>query len=396
MPDLSLLSALLTNTDFNAITDPTRLAQPAELPITCATYKAKPEYFIVNEQMDVDFTDEGEHLWVLIKKTGMNTGYAANLLAEWATIPARDVGYSGLKDRQAVTTQWFSLRIPNRQLPETAFEPPLKEYEQLQILEQHWHNKKLNRGTHKLNQFIITLTDIDYADKASVETRLKQISDHGVPNYFGSQRFGHGGGNIKEALAWLAPLITSDSTSLLNTNTGRQSGKNKKITKRQREQQSLYLSAARSLIFNQILDARVRDGSWEHGLEGEVFNLNGTGSIFSSTQLDEELRQRLLAKDIHPTGILWGIGSSQTTAKAALLERQIVENDPILSLLAEGLASQGVRSQRRSLRLIPQDLSWQWLNDHSLQLQFALPTGSYATSMLASLVHQLRLFTPNT
>ena len=395
MPDLSLLPALLKNTDFDALTDPQRLAQPAELPIVKATYKAKPEHFIVNEQMDVEFTDEGEHLWVLIKKTGMNTGYAANLLAEWATIPARDVGYSGLKDRQAVTTQWFSLRIPNRQLPKAAFDPQLKDHEQLQILEKHWHNKKLNRGTHKLNEFVLTLTDLEFDDQDNVESRLEQIRQQGVPNYFGSQRFGHGGSNIKEALAWLAPLITSDSTSLLDASTGRQSGKNKKITKRQREQQSLYLSAARSLIFNQVLDARVRDGSWEHGLEGEVFNLNGTGSIFSSTQLDEELRQRLLAKDIHPTGILWGIGTSQTAAKAALLERQIVEDDPILSLLADGLASQGVRSQRRSLRLIPQDLSWQWLNDHSLQLQFALPTGSYATSVLASLVQQLRLFTPN-
>lgn len=388
----SSLSALLDATDFATLTDPTRLAQPAPLPLIQATYKAQPQHFIVIEQMDIDFTNKGEHLWLLIKKTGMNTGYAANLLAEWASIPARDVGYSGLKDRQAVTTQWFSLRIPNRQLPEPAFEPPLKNHEQLQILEQHWHNKKLNRGTHKRNHFILTLTELEFDDKQAVESRLTQIVEHGVPNYFGSQRFGHGGSNIKEALAWFAAASDAQLTAV-STKPKQVSkpAKNKKIHKRHRQQQSLWLSAARSLIFNSILDHRVRDGSWELGMEGEAFNLDGSGSIFTSHHLDTLLRQRLLNKDIHPTGILWGVGDSQTSGAAAALEQQLLDNQPLLSLLARGLEAQGVKAQRRSLRLLPSNMKWQWLTKTSLQLQFDLPTGSYATSVLASLSNRLML-----
>ena len=94
--------------------------------------------------MPLDFTGEGEHLWLHIEKSGMNTAYLAKLLSEWADIPLRDVGYSGLKDRHALTTQWFSLRIPKKQLPPTEFAPvDISESETVTILAQHWHNKKL-------------------------------------------------------------------------------------------------------------------------------------------------------------------------------------------------------------------------------------------------------------
>ncbi|MDO5770358.1 MAG: tRNA pseudouridine(13) synthase TruD, partial [Psychrobacter sp.] len=364
---------------------------PAKLPILQATYKVTPETFIVNEQMDIDFTGEGEHLWVLIKKTGMNTGFVANLLADWAGIPARDVGYSGLKDRQAVTTQWFSLRIPNRTLPDTPFHPALKDFESIEVVEQHWHNKKLNRGTHKFNQFILILSEVQLDSLEAVEYRLQQIRDLGVPNYFGTQRFGHYGNNIKEALRWFDTLLaaTSNSGSLARSNDKR--NKNKRINKREREQQSMWISAARSLIFNRILDTRVRNTTWDSGLAGDAFNLDGTGSIFCSNQIDDELVQRLLLKDIHPTGLLWGIGEAQTSGAAAQLERQLVCEDGLLSQLARGIEAQGVKSQRRSLRLVPKDMRWRWIDTQSLELKFSLPSGSYATGVLYSLVKRLEL-----
>ena len=376
--------------DFAAVTNSADLPQPMKPPIKQALYKAKPEDFVVNERLEVDFTGEGEHLWLHIKKSGINTAYLAKLLSEWADIPLRDVGYSGLKDRLALTTQWFSLRLPKKQKPASDFAPvDIKEHETVKIIAEHWHNKKLNRGTHNANQFVITLRDIEFAkdqtlgDKSSVEQHLQTISKTGVPNYFGPQRFGFGGNNIREALNLFARPLKSTSSA-------------KKKNKRKsavREQNSMELSAARSLIFNQLLAARVQDGSWNTGLNGEVFNLNGSGSIFASEHMDETLQARLASGDIHPTAVMWGAGNDKVAGDAAELENTVVQQDALLVALATGLEQREVKAQRRALRLPVEDLSWRWADEQdgeqTLVLSFTLTTGSFATSVLASVVEHL-------
>ena len=376
--------------DFAAVTHSADLPQPMKPPIKQALYKAKPEDFVVNERLEVDFTGEGEHLWLHIKKSGINTAYLAKLLSEWADIPLRDVGYSGLKDRLALTTQWFSLRLPKKQKPDSDFAPvDIKEHETVKIIAEHWHNKKLNRGTHNANQFVITLRDIEFAkdqtlgDKSSVEQHLQTISKTGVPNYFGPQRFGFGGNNIREALNLFARPLKSTSSA-------------KKKNKRKsavREQNSMELSAARSLIFNQILAARVQDGSWNTGLNGEVFNLNGSGSIFASEHMDETLQARLASGDIHPTAVMWGTGNNKVAGDAGELENTVVQQDALLAALATGLEQREVKAQRRALRLPVEDLSWRWADEQdgeqTLVLSFTLTTGSFATSVLASVVEHL-------
>ena len=380
----------LTTIDFAAVTHSADLPQPMKPPIKQALYKAKPEDFVVNERLEVDFTGEGEHLWLHIKKSGINTAYLAKLLSEWADIPLRDVGYSGLKDRQALTTQWFSLRLPKKQKPDSDFAPvDIKEHETVKIIAEHWHNKKLNRGTHNANQFVITLRDIEFAkdqtlgDKSSVEQHLQTISKTGVPNYFGPQRFGFGGNNIREALNLFARPLKSTSSA-------------KKKNKRKsavREQNSMELSAARSLIFNQILAARVQDGSWNTGLNGDVFNLNGSGSIFASEHMDETLQARLASGDIHPTAVMWGAGNNKVAGDAGELENTVVQQDALLAALATGLEQREVKAQRRALRLPVEDLSWRWADEQdgeqTLVLSFTLTTGSFATSVLASVVEHL-------
>lgn len=376
-----------TTIDFAIATDTTQLPQPVLPPIKQATYKAKNEDFVVNEVLDINFTDEGEHLWLHIQKSGVNTAYLAKLLSEWADIPLRDVGYSGLKDRQALTTQWFSLRIPKKHKPASEFAPvDIKEHETVKILAEQWHNKKLNRGTHRANQFIITLRDVECAeaDKGQIEKHLQTISEKGVPNYFGPQRFGFGGNNIKEALhlfARASPDKTSKQTS---------SKKKNKHKGAPREQNSMELSAARSLIFNQILAARVLEGSWNTGLDGEVFNLNGSGSIFASEQMDETLRARVASGDIHPTAVLWGTGNDKVAGAAAKIEHSVVQQDDLLTKLAKGLEQRDVKAQRRALRLPIENLSWQWTDEQTLLLDFTLTTGSFATSVLANLLQRLK------
>ncbi len=382
----------ISTIDFAAISNTAKLPQPTPPPLQQATYKASNDDFVVNEILELDFTGEGEHLWLHMQKSGINAAYLAKLLSEWADIPLRDVGYSGLKDRQALTTQWFSLRIPKKQLPATTFAPvDIKEHESVTILTQHWHNKKLNRGTHKANQFIITLRDIELvedsvlaANKLLVEQHLATISKTGVPNYFGPQRFGFGGNNIREALN----LFARDASKILPNKTD-----SKKKSKRKgapREQNSMELSAARSLIFNQILAARVRDGSWNTGLAGEVFNLDGSGSIFASEQLDDGLRARLDSGDIHPTAAMWGLNNDKVMGTAAEIENHIVQQSTLLLQLATGLEQREVKSQRRALRLPITDLTWHWIDEQTLVLDFTLITGSFATSVLASLVRNLQ------
>ena len=387
--------------DITAATDTANLPQPIQQPLKQATYKAHTTDFIVNELLPLEFTGEGEHLWLHIQKSGMNTAYLAKLLSEWADIPLRDIGYSGLKDRHALTTQWFSLRIPKKQLPESEFAPiDISINESVTILAQQWHNKKLNRGTHRANQFIITLRNIEFADveaslsmqapaseqlisaKQAVEQHLTTIIQNGVPNYFGPQRFGRHGNNIREALSLFARPVPEARPQ-----------PNKSKRKRvPREQNTMELSAARSLIFNAILAARVRDGSWNTGLAGEVFNLAGSGSIFSSDEIDKTLRARLESGDIHPTAVLWGTGNEKVSGKAAIIETDIVAQSALLTQLATGLEQRDIKAQRRALRLPIEALSWEWLDKEDgqiLVLNFTLTTGSFATSVLASLVQEL-------
>ncbi len=386
----------LESIDVAAATDTAKLPQPLSPPIEQATYKAQPKDFVVNEILPLEFTDEGEHLWLHIQKLGMNTAYLAKLLSEWAEIPLRDVGYSGLKDRHALTTQWFSLRIPKKQLPTSEFAPiDIKDNESVTILAQHWHNKKLNRGAHRANQFILTLRDIQFGSfeaetsapeqlssvKQMVEEHLQTMSKNGVPNYFGPQRFGHHGNNIREALTLFAHSPRKSKST--------PQSKKSKSKRAPREQNSMELSAARSLIFNEILAARVRDDSWNKGLAGEVFNLDGSGSIFASEHLDDTLRARLASGDIHPTAVLWGIGNDKVADVAAKLESDIVQQSPLLTQLAKGLEQHEIKAQRRALRLPIEDLTWEWVDEQTLILSFSLPTGSFATSVLASLVQQL-------
>ena len=383
MPDIATL-------DIGAIADTAKLPQPMTPPILQARYKAVATDFVVNEVLPNTFTGEGEHLWLHIQKMGMNTAYLAKLLAEWADIPLRDVGYSGLKDRHALTTQWFSLRIPKKQLPPTLFAPvDLGNDESVQILAQHWHHKKLGRGAHQANQFIITLRDVQLATdilnteqlsaaKQKIAQHLEHISQMGVPNYFGPQRFGHGGNNIKEALRLFAEPARKNNVK----------NKRKRAPK---EHHTMALSAARSLIFNEILAMRVRDGSWNTGMAGEVFNLNGSGSIFSSEEMDDALRARLVEGDIHPTAPLWGVDNDKVSGAAAALENDVVQQNPVLTQLATGLIQRDIKAQRRALRLPIEGLKWEWQDAQTLVLSFNLPTGSFATSVLAALVQQLHL-----
>lgn len=307
--------------------------------------------------MPVTLSGEGEHLWLQVRKIGANTDWVATQLARAAGVAARDVSYAGLKDRHAVTTQWFSVQLPGKADPAWQGLP-----DEISILQQQRHNKKLRRGALSANHFTLTLRDCQ-GDWAAAEAVCAQIRAQGLPNYYGEQRFGHDFGNIHKAQAWFAGQFKP----------------------KQRHQRSLYLSAARSYLFNAILAERVRQATWQQRVPGDVF-MFADGASWFTDDASEGLDDRLAAQAIHPTGALWGRGDVPTQDVARQLE---LEQVAPFTDLCTGLEQHGLKQERRALRVNVPDLSLRPLATEQgkadLQLQFTLPPGAYATVLLAQL-----------
>lgn len=320
-----------------------------------AVIRTTPEDFMVDEIDGFEPSGSGEHLLLTIRKRGMNTAFAASRIAQWAGVGEMAIGYAGMKDRHAVTRQRFSVHLPKRIAPDLA----ALESSDLQILHSHWHAKKLPRGALAGNRFELVLRDVE-GDKEAIQARLTAIAARGVPNYFGEQRFGRDAGNVANALAMFG---------------GR---------RMRREQRTILLSAARAQLFNQVLSARVADGSWDRGLEGEAWMLDGSRSVFGPEPWSEALAARLATFDIHPSAPLWGRGELRSMAAARALELAALADGQSLAL-RNGLEAAGLKQERRATRLLPKPLAWDWPDPASLRLRFALPPGAYATTVLAEL-----------
>jgi len=317
-----------------------------------------PEDFQVDEMLGFEPDGQGEHFLLHIQKRNTNTEWLARQLARFVDINPMDVSYAGLKDRNAVTTQWFSVRLPGISEPDwSAFST-----EEYQVLSAERHSRKLRRGSLQGNRFSMIVRELQ-GDFVQLEQRLTHIKQQGVPNYFGEQRFGHDGDNLKMAYMMLV--------------------ENKRIKNRQKR--SLYLSAARSLLFNLVCSVRLKNNSWQTGLDGDAMMLSGSHSYFVAEMLDDEIRQRLAEDDIVPTGPLWGRGELVTKGDARQLEQVTLD---AYSDWFEGLEKIGLKQERRALCVKPVDFCWQLDEQQKiLEIQFMLPAGSYATSVLREVVN---------
>jgi tRNA pseudouridine13 synthase len=298
-----------------------------------ATLKRLNEDFVVTELPLQLPSGEGEHIWLDVEKNGANTAFVAQQLAEAAGVQERDVGYAGLKDRHAITRQWFSVYLPKGEAPDLT----LLQHPEFKVLGQRRHVKKLRRGDLQGNRFRILLRDVT-GDRGAMESNLRALASHGVPNYFGAQRFGHNGGNVEQGRAMLA----------------------REIRVRNPKKKGIYLSAVRSFIFNEVLALRIQQGLWGKTLPGDV--------------MDNAAR---------PTGPLWGRGRVNTSDQAQALENAVAERHAIL---CDGMEHAGLDQERRALVAIPLELSWTWPQAQQLLLTFSLPAGTYATSVLNELL----------
>ncbi|MBM4207212.1 MAG: tRNA pseudouridine(13) synthase TruD [Gammaproteobacteria bacterium] len=310
--------------------------------------------FKVFENLAFEPSGEGEHAFLQIEKTGQNTEYVARQLARVAGVRQRDIGYAGLKDRHAVTTQWFSVWLPGKSDPDWS----VLEQDGINVLQTTRHARKLKRGALSGNRFEITIRDWQ-GDNDQLIAQLTAINVNGIANYYGEQRFGFNGKNVANALSMF---------------------QGQKV---RREQRSLYLSAARSYLFNQILAKRVSAGTWNKAIAGDTLLFDGSRSCFQSQQPDDDIIRRINTKTIHPSGVLWGKGELDIALDALCIEQEVINAN---AELAQGLIASGVELSRRALRVNAENLIWDFINPTTLFLSFTLPAGSYVTALVREII----------
>ncbi|WP_313685472.1 tRNA pseudouridine(13) synthase TruD [Pantoea sp.] len=328
-------------------------------PRATGVIKANPEDFIVIEDLGYPYDGEGEQLLVRIRKIGCNTRFVAEALAKFLGVHVRDLSYAGMKDRHAVTEQTLCFRLPGNAMPDLS-EFQLEGVEILQVVR---HKRKLRTGALAGNAFRLVIRQI--SDRTEVEQRLQKIQKSGVPNYFGEQRFGRDGNNLTQARQW-----AQDS-----------------FRPRDRNKKGLLLSATRSHLFNQVTSARLqRDNSLDAVISGDALQLTGRGSWFVA-QAEElaELQQRVDQDELRITAPLAGRGGWGTQAEALEFEQQSLAGAAELITLLE---RERVDAARRAMRVVPKELRWNWWDDVTLEMEFWLPAGSYATSVVRELLQQ--------
>jgi tRNA pseudouridine13 synthase len=320
-------------------------------PLAKVEFRAEPEDFRVEEQLSFTPGGVGPHWLLKVEKRASNTRWVAAEIARVAGLPPAEVGYAGLKDRHAIAVQWFS--VPARGRSEEFWRGV--HTDEFRVLEVHANLRKLKRGALAGNRFRIRLRKVAWP-REDLEAKLAALRAHGVPNYFGPQRFGRSGFNLDRVADWLESGVPPPG----------------------RAERGFALSAARSLLFNAVLARRVESASWSSLQPGDLASLDGSGSHFRVAAVDDELLRRIEAFDIHPSGPLWGRGTPQTEGRAQQIELDVVHE---FGAVAELIAGEGLEQERRPLRCAVRELRVE-ADAGTLTLCFSLGRGQFATAVL--------------
>ncbi len=314
--------------------------------------RRRPEDFRVDEELGFELSGSGEHVYLQLQKQGENTAWIAKQLARLAGVRPMDVAYAGLKDRHAITRQWFSVWLPGAQEPDWS----TLNSATVQVLTVCRHNRKLKKGIHRGNRFCLILRQLTPSPER--DERLQAVAERGVPNYYGEQRFGIEAGNLTQAEA----LLTGS------------------LRVKDRLKRGLYLSAARSYLFNLVVAERVRRGILEQYIAGDRLMIaGGTELVREGEPL--QWQNALDQCALHTSAPLPGRGRVLVEADSLALEEEVLAP---FSRWIQGLERLDLVRERRAARLLPTDMRWQWL-DEGLQLEFSLPPGAFATSIVREL-----------
>lgn len=325
-------------------------------PLGSGVIRSTPDDFQVEELLGFEPDGEGEHVLLHLRKRETNTIWLARQIAKLTNIPNRDVSYAGLKDRHAMTSQWFSVRLAGQPEPDWR----TLESAQVELLRAERHRRKLRIGTLRGNRFKLLIRELN-AEMDGLRQRLHQIQSGGMPNYFGGQRFGHDYGNLDQADALFE----------------------RRLGRIDRKLRGLLISAARSQLFNEVLAVRIEQGSWNRPQAGDYMKLAGSRSGFPVESVDDVILKRCQEMDIHPSGPLWGRGRPLVSGDVLELEESVLAP---YTAWRNGLEHVGLEQERRPLRISFADLSWSFPDKTSLLLKFSLPAGSYATVLLREII----------
>jgi tRNA pseudouridine13 synthase len=323
-------------------------------PLGPALLRSKPEDFCVAEQLSFTPSGNGRHWLLRVEKRAANTQWVATEIARRAAVPAAEVGYAGLKDRHALAVQWFS--VPDAKKDEAFW--LAQATSEFRVLTAIRNERKLKRGALTGNRFKIVLRGAAFTTEQA-QAKLATISTHGVPNYFGPQRFGRNAANLDALADWI------DSGH----------------APRGRAARGFALSTARALIFNALLARRVAANDWAELAPGDLASLDGSGSFFIVDAVDEVLANRLATFDVHPSGPLWGRGQTAAGGAAKLHESAVAVEQ---AAVAELLQREGLTQERRPLRAAVRDIAFDQQADVA-SIEFSLGRGQFATAVLREL-----------
>jgi tRNA pseudouridine13 synthase len=336
----------------------TLLLSCADLPGTGGRIGPEPEDFVVEEVPAYEPSGEGEHLYLFIQKRQLTTPECVDHVGRASGVHPREIGYAGLKDKHAVTSQWISLPARGLAAPATWQLPP-----SIRILKVSKHNNKLRTGHLQKNKFCIRVVGGNTSALPHARAIAQHLNRNGMYNYFGAQRFGRGGNNLASALHWL------------RTNPGRSS----------RFHRKLYPSVIQSEVFNRYLEARHQLG-FASLIPGEIVRL-GTGHSVFCVQDPAAEQPRYEAGELHLTGPIVGPKAKQAEGQAIDLERRVIDD---VGLSADDLLrlADFAPGSRRDLVVMPEQLAVEAEPSGALVLSFSLPPGSYATQLVQEFTRQ--------
>ena len=334
----------------------------ADVPGVGGAIRERVEDFVVEEEPAYEPTGEGEHTYVRIEKRSISTFDVINAMASALDIDRQAISSAGLKDTHAVARQTLSLHFAD---PDAVRDLAI---ENVKVLWVSKHRNKLRPGHLRGNHFTIRIRDVDPEAPTRAQSILETLAARGVPNAYGPQRFGNRGDNHVIGLH----LLRRDREALHARGIHHPS-------KRMRR---FYVNALQSALFNQVLNWRIREGTMDAVILGDIAKKEDTGGIFTVEDVAAE-RPRVTAWEISPTGPMFGYKLMEAEAEAGAIEDEILE---AVGLTLEDFRSARARGLRRPLRYNPEGLSWEMEDARTLVVHFFAPKGSYATMLLDELM----------
>ena len=308
------------------------------------------EDFIVEEQ-PIKFSLSGNFLVLKIKKTNCDTWELIDRIAKFLNVYSNEIGYAGLKDKRATTTQYIT--IPKKYSKEIKNFRSIK----IEILETFLHNEKLNIGDLEGNRFKINLHNVGITDINHIQKIIKLIVKEGMPNYFGYQRFGK---EVVDNLAKAKEVVYGDEIV-----------KDKKLSK-------MLIAAYQSSFFNAWLVERLSLSNDEFKLlNGDIFLDLQNDKLFTPKAITANILNDFHNFKITPTGLLPGRKVFKAMGEASLIEQKYDD----LYIQEKGY--------RREAMVFPRDISCKYdASKKVCTLDFILPKGSYATVLVEYLANR--------